>query len=70
MIGFCFFLCIIQEDDMEQLFNDSGCFFMDKDFFEIGLEEENNFLLEDEELLELIRVVVKNKVKKYKVSKR
>lgn len=70
MIGLCLSLCIIQEDDMEQPFNDSGCLLMDKDLFETGLEEENNSPLEDEESLESIRAAVKNKVKKHKASKR
>lgn len=58
---------------MKQPFNDSGCLLVDKDLFETGLEEEeeeNDFALEDEESLESIRAAVKNKVKKYKASKR
>lgn len=64
------FLCVTQEDDVKQLFNDSGCLLVDKDLFETGLEEENNSPLEDEESLESIREAVKNKVKKHKASKR
>lgn len=63
-------LCIVQEDDAKQPFNDSGCLLVDKDLFETGLEEENNSALEDEESLESIRAAVKNKVKKHKASKR
>nr|XP_030725314.1 claspin isoform X1 [Globicephala melas] len=55
-----------EEDDVKQLFNDSGCLLVDKDLFETGLEEENNSPLEDEESLESIREAVKNKVKKHK----
>ncbi|XP_059945460.1 claspin [Mesoplodon densirostris] len=55
-----------EEDDVKQLFNDSGCLLVDKDLFETGLEEENNSPLEDEESLESIRAAVKNKVKKHK----
>lgn len=72
-MDFAFSLCIIQEDDVKQPFNDSGCLLVDKDLFETGLEEEeeeNDFALEDEESLESIRAAVKNKVKKYKASKR
>lgn len=72
-LDFAFSLCIIQEDDVKQPFNDSGCLLVDKDLFETGLEEEeeeNDFALEDEESLESIRAAVKNKVKKYKASKR
>ncbi|XP_073648185.1 claspin isoform X2 [Tursiops truncatus] len=58
-----------EEDDVKQLFNDSGCLLVDKDLFETGLEEENNSPLEDEESLESIREAVKNKVKKHKERK-
>lgn len=70
-MDFAFSLCIVQEDDVKQPFNDSGCL-VDKDLFETGLEEEeeNNSALEDEESLESIRAAVKNKVKKHKASKR
>ncbi|XP_055247585.1 claspin isoform X6 [Gorilla gorilla gorilla] len=56
----------LEEDDVEQPFNDSGCLLVDKDLFETGLEDENNSPLEDEESLESIRAAVKNKVKKHK----
>lgn len=71
-MDFAFSLCIVQEDDVKQPFNDSGCLLVDKDLFETGLEEEeeNNSALEDEESLESIRAAVKNKVKKHKASKR
>lgn len=67
---FAFSLCIIQEDDVTQPFNDSGCLLADEDLFETGLEEDSNSPLEDEESLESIRAAVKNKVKKHKASKR
>uniref|UniRef100_A0A8C9UQF1 Claspin n=1 Tax=Spermophilus dauricus TaxID=99837 RepID=A0A8C9UQF1_SPEDA len=56
-----------KENDVEHLFNDSGCLLADKDLFETGLEEENNSPLEDEESLESIRAAVKNKVKNHKL---
>ncbi|XP_039707029.1 claspin isoform X3 [Pteropus medius] len=56
----------LEEDDVKQPFNDSGCLLADKDLFETGLEEENNSPLEDEESLESIRAAMKNKVKKHK----
>jgi hypothetical protein len=68
-LHFVFSLCVIQEDDVKQPFNDSGCLLVDKDLFETGLEEEDHSPLEDEESLESIRAAVKNKVKKHKASK-
>ncbi|XP_054658714.1 claspin [Grus americana] len=51
-------------------FNDSGCLLDDKELFDNGLEEENDYPLEDEESLESIRAAVKNKMKKYKNKER
>jgi hypothetical protein len=67
-LDYVFSLCIVQENNVEQPFNDSGCLLVDKDLFETGLEEENNSPLEDEESLESIRAAVKNKVKNHKAS--
>lgn len=61
-------LCVFQEADEEEPFDDSGCLLADKDLFETGLEEEENSAVEDEESLESIRAAVKNKVKKHKAS--
>ncbi|KAM7083107.1 claspin isoform 3-T3 [Ciconia maguari] len=47
-------------------FNDSGCLLDDKELFDNGLEEENDYPPEDEESIESIRAAVKNKMKKYK----
>ncbi|XP_040985259.1 claspin isoform X5 [Aquila chrysaetos chrysaetos] len=47
-------------------FNDSGCLLDDKELFDNGLEEENDYPPEDEESIESIRAAVKNKIKKYK----
>ncbi|KFQ76561.1 Claspin, partial [Phaethon lepturus] len=47
-------------------FNDSGCHLDDKELFDNGLEEENDYPPEDEESIESIRASVKNKIKKYK----
>ncbi|XP_075029260.1 claspin isoform X2 [Calonectris borealis] len=51
-------------------FNDSGCLLDDKELFDNGLEEENDYLPEDEESIESIRAAVKNKIKKYKNKER
>lgn len=53
-----------QEEYKEFNFNDSGCLLADKDLFETGLEEED----EDLGSLESIKAVVKEKMKKQKVS--
>ncbi|XP_010157320.1 PREDICTED: claspin, partial [Eurypyga helias] len=50
--------------------NDSGCLLDDKDLFDNGLEEENDYPPEDEESIESIRAAVKNKMKKYKNKER
>uniref|UniRef100_A0A8D0EP50 Claspin n=1 Tax=Strix occidentalis caurina TaxID=311401 RepID=A0A8D0EP50_STROC len=51
-------------------FNDSGCLLDDKDLFDNGLEEENDYPPEDEESIESIRAAVKNKIKKYQNKER
>ncbi|XP_075378195.1 claspin isoform X3 [Mycteria americana] len=51
-------------------FNDSGCLLDDKELFDNGLEEENDYPPEDEESIESIRAAVKNKMKKYKNKER
>ncbi|KFZ45334.1 Claspin, partial [Antrostomus carolinensis] len=51
-------------------FNDSGCLLNDKELFDNGLEEENDYPPEDEESIESIRAAVKNKIKKYKNKER
>uniref|UniRef100_A0A663MW71 Claspin n=1 Tax=Athene cunicularia TaxID=194338 RepID=A0A663MW71_ATHCN len=51
-------------------FNDSGCLLDDKELFDNGLEEENDYPPEDEESIESIRAAVKNKVKKYQNKER
>ncbi|XP_074418724.1 claspin isoform X2 [Larus michahellis] len=51
-------------------FNDSGCLLDDKELFDNGLEEENDYPPEDEESIESIRAAVKNKIKKYKNKER
>ncbi|CAM9822042.1 unnamed protein product [Bubo scandiacus] len=51
-------------------FNDSGCLLDDKDLFDNGLEEENDYSPEDEESIESIRAAVKNKIKKYQNKER
>ncbi|XP_059686627.1 claspin [Gavia stellata] len=50
--------------------NDSGCLLDDKELFDNGLEEENDYPPEDEESIESIRAAVKNKIKKYKNKER
>lgn len=50
-------------------FDDSGCLLADKDLFENGLEgEEEANTFQDEESLESIKAVAKEKMKKRKVS--
>ncbi|XP_009701844.1 PREDICTED: claspin, partial [Cariama cristata] len=51
-------------------FNDSGCLLDDKELFDNGLEEENDYPPEDEESIESIRAAVKNKINKYKNKER
>ncbi|KAM6239791.1 claspin [Porphyrio hochstetteri] len=51
-------------------FNDSGCLLDNKELFDNGLEEENDYPPEDEESIESIRAAVKNKIKKYKNKER
>ncbi|XP_035746823.1 claspin [Egretta garzetta] len=51
-------------------FNDSGCLLDDKELFDNGLEDEDDYAPEDEESIESIRAAVKNKIKKYKNKER